>query len=350
MKKLFFVCSTIVVFSFCRGIADETESKSGRIDSSKPLKEWQAESRRKLIDILGISDLMNLPRCNLQPEVLWKRDFPFGSVEKVKLKMEQGVDGLIYICTPRNAKTPYMPFICVEGHSTGMHNSIGIDWRDEKTVLPDNKNQIARDCLKRGIAAVCVEARYLGEFSIRLCQKPACYRPASNALMSGRSAIGERVFDIDRVIDYLATRKDFNLSQVGIIGHSMGGTTAMFAGAVLPRLTHVVISCAVSGFKESIGTYSSCICNYVPNLYLYGDSGDVLGLIAPRPLVVLNGAKDWRLPIKYAKQQMARVKELYRKAGAEKNCQHEISQSGESFLADSLWKHMQPLWKNCKSK
>ena len=63
------------------------------------------------------------------------------------------------------------------------------------------------------------------------------------ALMRGRTILGERVFDVDRTIDWMASRGGFDMTQIGIMGNSGGGTTSMFAGAVLPRLTHVMPSC-----------------------------------------------------------------------------------------------------------
>ena len=34
------------------------------------------------------------------------------------------------------------------------------------------------------------------------------------------------------------------------------------------------------------------MCNYVPGILTQFDMGDIAGLIAPRPLVIVNGAKD----------------------------------------------------------
>ena len=318
--------------------------------NAKSISDLQDKNRKKLAKVLGISELLSAPRCDLQPRRLWKRDYPFGSIEKVQLQMEPGVRGLIYVCLPKNAKPPYKAFICLQGHSTGMHTSIGIKWQDEKTVMPYEDRFIARRCLQNGITAVCMEQRYMGEFSTRKDREPTCGLGNFNAIMRGRSAIGERVFDVDRVIDYLSTRKDFDTSQIGIMGNSGGGTSSMFSGAMLKRITHVLPSCAVSDFKGSIGSFNHCSCNCIPNLYNYGNSGDVLSLIAPRPLVVLNGLKDREFPVQGAEKQMARVKEVYKKMGAEKNVYHVLTPAGHKFFADPVWKHMLPLWQNYKTE
>lgn len=302
--------------------------------------------RKSLVDLLGVRDLLLGPRVPLAPETLWKRDIPEGSIEKVRIQLEPGVSTCLYVCLPAGAKGPQRPFICLQGHSTGMHTSIAVEWRDEtvpKAIGGDR--DFAIGCLRRGIAAVCLEQRYMGENSTRPDHTPDCAHYATICLLSGRTALGERVFDVDRAIDYLSTRPDFDLSQVGVMGNSGGGTTSMFAGAVLPRLTHVMPSCSFSSFRASIGTIHHCVCNYVPRLYELGESADVLGLIAPRPLVIVNGRLDDIFPLDAANEQFARLEAIYAAAGAVDRVRHVVGPEGHRFYVDPAWAEMLPLWR-----
>jgi predicted dienelactone hydrolase len=198
--------------------------------------------------------------------------------------------------------------------------------------------------MKRGIPAICLEQRYMGENSSDAEQNPDCYQPAMCALLKGRTILGERVFDVDRVIDYITERGDFDLSHVGVMGNSGGGTTSMFSGAVLTRLTHIMPSCSFSSFAESIGAMFHCSCNYVPGLYCYGESADVLGLIAPRPLVVVSGRRDDIFPLKPAQEQFARLEQIYASVGSTDHCRHVIGEGGHRFYAEPAWEAMLPLW------
>ena len=36
-----------------------------------------------------------------------------------------------YVCLPKNAQPPYTFMICLQGHTTGMHVSIGVEREDE---------------------------------------------------------------------------------------------------------------------------------------------------------------------------------------------------------------------------
>ncbi len=302
--------------------------------------------RKCLVDLLGNRDLLLGPRVPLAPETLWTREIPEGSIEKVRIQLEPGVSTCLYICVPAGAAAPQRPFLCLQGHSTGMHKSIAVDWRDETTPLDvAGDRDFALGGLRRGIAAVCLEQRYMGENSTLPDHTPDCRHYANICLLSGRTALGERVFDVDRAIDYLATRPDFDLSQVGVMGNSGGGTTSMFAGAVLPRLTHVMPSCSFSSFHASIGTIHHCICNYIPRLYELGESGDVLGLTAPRPLVIVNGREDAIFPLDAANEQFEHLKSIYAASGAPDAVRHVVGPEGHRFYADLAWAEMLPLWK-----
>ena len=212
--------------------------KNCRFHSTENFAAWRNESRRELIDLLGITGLLNGERCPLNPRSLWKRENELGTIEKIAFDSEPGVETLLYVCIPHGVKPPYHAFICMQGHTTGMHMSIAVDWRDETKSSPQIRDRdFAIGCMKRGIPAVCLEQRYMGEHSTDPEHQPACYEPAMRALMRGSTALGERVFDVDRTIDWMASRGDFDMTQIGIMGNSGGGTTSLFAGAVLPRLT-----------------------------------------------------------------------------------------------------------------
>ncbi len=307
--------------------------------------ESMEQKRSALIRLLGLAELTAQKRCSLNPRTIWMREYPFGRVEKVSFQTEPGVYTCAYVCLPFELTPPYRAFICLQGHTTGMHTSIGMDWRDEVTpVHDDGDREFALGCLKRGIPAVCLEQRAMGENSGDPERRPACYMTAMTALLAGRTLLGMRVWDVKRLLDYLGERGDFDLSRIGIMGNSGGGTTAMFAGAVLPELTHVMPSCSFSTFRDSIGSIRHCTCNYVPGLYQFGESADVLGLIAPRPLVIVNGAKDDIFPIEAAKSEFARLKEMYESAGAGEYCKHVVGPEGHRFYADSAWDVMLPMW------
>ena len=96
-------------------------------------------------------------------------------------------------------------------------------------------------------------------------------------------------------------------------------------------------SCAFCGYKASIGDRRHCSCNYVPGIMKEFDMGDLGALIAPRPLVVVNGLEDKSFPLFAAKEQMDIARVVYEAAGAKDKICHVIGPEGHRFYAAQGW-------------
>ncbi len=310
------------------------------------VNEWQRKLRRKLRKMLGTFPVQRTP---LNVRSLWKRDHELGTIEKIVMTTEPGADVPGYVCIPKNVEAPYQWMICVQGHSTGMHNSIAVEFGDETksmTVEPDR--DFALGCLRRGVAALCIEQRSFGERSPNP-PGPDCYIAATRSLLLGRTLIGERVLDLDRAIDYLETRDDVNMKTLGLMGNSGGGTTSMFGAATLPRIRFAMPSCYFCTFEGSIMAMYHCLCNYVPGIYGVAEMSDIMGLFAPRPLVIVAGETDEIFPIKAVRKSFRKLKAIYKAAGAAPNCRLIVGPEGHRFYADLAWPVAMKQLKSLKS-
>ena len=158
-----------------------------------------------------------------------------------------------------------------------------------------------------------------------------------HALMLGRTLIGERVYDVDRGIDYLVGRGDVNRKAIGVMGNSGGGTVSLFSAALLPRLALAAPGSYFCGFRESIMSIYHCTCNYVPGLYNVADMADVLGLFAPKPVVVVNGKEDEIFPIKATRKAFRQLQRIYDGCGAKENCHLVVGGEGHRYYAEQAW-------------
>ncbi len=303
---------------------------------------WQKKFRKKLLDLAG-----GIPseRVALQNKTIWKRDIDLGTIEKVVFRSEPFADVPAYVCIPDGVKPPYRYCICLQGHSTGMHNSIRVDREDEKTAIEvKGDRDFAYHCMKRGIAAICVEQRSFGLRRELLqkdrCEYNGCHDAAMHSLMLGRTLLGERVFDVSRTIDYLRVRGDADMGKVGIMGNSGGGTISLFAAALLPEISYAMPSCYFCTFKDGLMSLYHCGDNYIPGLLKYGEIWDIAGLIAPRPLVIVAGKADHLFPIKAVRSAYGKLKEIYADFGAEKSLKLVVGNEGHRFYADKGWSAM----------
>jgi len=302
---------------------------------------WQQRLRRKLRQLVGDMPARRVP---LAPRQVWRREHPLGMIEKVVFTSEPHVDVPAYICLPKNRRPPYTFMICLQGHSTGMHNSIAVQREHElKPHKVEGDRDFALGCMHRGIAALCIEQRAFGE---RREQKQksvsshGCHDATMQALMLGRTLIGERVYDVDRAIDYLGQRGDADMRRIGVMGNSGGGTISVFAAALLPRISFAMPSCYFCTFQDSIMSICHCADNYIPGLLKYAEMSDIMGLFAPKPLVIVAGEEDPIFPIEATRRAFHALRRIYKACKAGAHCHLVVGSEGHRFYAKEAWPAM----------
>lgn len=306
---------------------------------------WQSQLRPKVSALVGLDAPGE--RTPLNVRTLWRRDHPLGTIEKIVFTAERAADVPAYVCLPKNVRPPYTFMICLQGHSTGMHVSIGVQRGDERRALrSEGDRDFAIGCMQRGIAALCIEQRAFGERRETLHQQRAphpCHDAAMHALMLGRTLLGERIFDVDRGIDYLLQRGDADPARIGVMGNSGGGVVSIYAAALLPRLSFAIPSCSFCTLRHSFMSIYHCADNYVPGLLKVAEMADVMGLFAPKPVVIVAGRIDPIFPLAGVRAAFRDLKAIYRAAGAPQACRLVVGPQGHRFYADAAWAKLLPL-------
>ena len=115
-----------------------------------------------------------------------------------------------------------------------------------------------------------------------------------------------------RAVDYLLTRPEVDGKKIAITGASGGGNQTMYAGAWDDRFGAVVPVCSVGNYQAYLGT-ACCMCEVVPGALRFTEEGGVLGLTAPRGLMVVNVTKDGiQFSIPEAKKSLAFASGVYK--------------------------------------
>lgn len=102
------------------------------------------------------------------------------------------------------------------------------------------------------------------------------------------SGLGKWVWDSQRLLDWLETLPEVDCDRIGIIGHSLGGKMTMYAAAFDDRIDVAV--CSEHGIGIDFSNYED-YWYHDQRITGHGatDHHELLGLIAPRPYLLIGG-------------------------------------------------------------
>lgn len=312
------------------------------IDNFKSFDEWKSASRAKLSELLGLDKFF---KCDENFEVESEERQSDYTKFRFVFQSEEGCFVPCYFIVPQKRASEKPPLmICLQGHGTGMHISLGIAKFDiDKAKIENGDRNFAVQCVEKGICALVIEQRCFGERGGN--PRPNCHGAALTALLTGRTIIGGRVWDIMRAIDAVQIHfsEYFNVEKIFCMGNSGGGTAAFYASALEDRIKASIPSCAFCTFADSIGALNHCECNYIPHIAEYFDMAEIAGMSAPKPIVIVSGRTDGIFPLESAESEFLRLEKIYSAASASDKCVHVKGDEGHRFYAEKSWEAFENL-------
>ncbi|MEX2444160.1 MAG: alpha/beta hydrolase family protein [Alkalispirochaeta sp.] len=316
-------------------------------DGSLDLAAWRRDLGEALRAVMGtVPDPVALEPTWFPPE-----RSEAATVRRVEYSVESGVRAVGWLVTPPEqdaAPVPRPTMICLQGHSSGGHISLG------RTIFPEDSQSIVEDhdyalqAVAQGFNAFALEQRAFGEredgrpLADRKHYDPSnphtderCRHMSMVALLLGRTLLGERVHDVKRAVSLLETLPEVDSQKIGIVGNSGGGTAGFYAAALDDRIAAVMPGCSVAPYAESIGAIDHCSDNYLPGAYVHFDMPDIAGLIAPRPLVLVSGEQDTLFPMSATESAMSHIKQIYDAAGASDKLRQHVGPGGHRFYREA---------------
>lgn len=296
------------------------QAKQLRADDQPPksLDEWNRQRqqlRRKLIKSWG-----SFPKdaCDLEPRIVGTLKRDGYRIEKLLLQTRPGV------LMTANAYVPDSPgkhpaVLCVHGH-----------WRHAKSepVVQARCHGLA----KLGFVVLMVDALGAGERGIN---KPLGEyhgeMVAGTLWPSGLSLAGLQVYENMRAVDYLQSRPEVDADHIGVTGASGGGNQTMYVGAVDERIKCVVPVCSVGTYQAYLGP-ACCMCEVTPGALSYTEEWGVLGLVAPRGLMLINATRDGiQFSVGEAKKSLAGARRVFDLYGKSQNAKHAVFESNHDY-------------------
>jgi len=249
--------------------------------------------------------------CPLEPRTVGTLRRDGYRVEKVLFQTRPG------IWMTANAYVPDKPgklpaVLCVHGH-----------WRGAK-----QDPTVQSRCLglvKHGFFVLAVDAFGAGERAVgKALGEYHGEMVAATLLPVGLPLSGLQVYENMRAVDYLLTRPEVDPARLGITGASGGGNQSMYAGAWDERFAAAVPVCSVGNYQAYLGV-ACCMCEVVPGALRFTEEWGVLGLTAPRGLMVVNATKDGvQFSVAEARKSLAFVQPIYAQYGKPDCLKHAV--------------------------
>jgi dienelactone hydrolase len=194
--------------------------------------------------------------------------------------------------------------------------------------------------VKEGYVVICPDALAFGER-----QSPALrggdYERFEflRYVVAGQCMAWKNILDMRRTVDYLCSRAEVANDRIGCFGHSMGSTHTWLVGPWEPRLRCLVGNCCLPTYAAIQRMHLlHCFPNFIPGWLRYGDTPDIAGLIAPRPLHLNLGEYDHGSPIEEARQGLQTIAQAYERAGAAGHFTHYVEEGAGHLLSPEMWR------------
>ena len=245
-----------------------------------------------------------------QVTVTGQRELHGWVLEDLTFTFPEGETGPAWFLRPPDEHAP-VPAV-IYAHAHGNRYELG---RDELTHGRSSlQGGYARDLVQRGIAALCIEMPCFGTR-----QSPGETARAKAALWRGDTLFGQMLAEQRAGVDFLAAHPAIDANRIGAMGFSMGCTLAWWLAALDPRVQATSALCCFADLEELVrlgahdlhGIYMT-----VPGLLSLARTGQISGLIAPRPLQVAIGALDPLTPPSAFGTARADLSAAYAAAGA----------------------------------
>jgi dienelactone hydrolase len=285
---------------------------------------WPETRRRILAGVVKVLGPFPGDKVPLEPRVASEEDCGDYIRRKVSIQVQPGDRMPAYLLIPKGIEGRRPAIICFYGTTSGAgkDTTVGLSGPQPGT-RPAKNRDFAVTMVKAGFVAFAGDYLRDGE-RIKPGRRPYDTTDFYKAFPDW-SIVGKDAWDNQRVVDYLQTLNFVDPDKIGMVGHSYGGHSTVFAAALEPRIKVAVANGPVSDFihhgihwgvpkgaanSQSLPGMRPYVLNHMlpPPVTFY----EFTALIAPRPLLVGQAAGE-RRPME--EENCAAVSQVYRTLG-----------------------------------
>lgn len=297
------------VFSLNRAYSERITPQRIPPEDEEEYARYRSAIRPKIEAVVGYVDVP----CPLEPQIVGTIERAGYMIEKIIYKSEPGITipGLAFV--PKNSIPPHPTLLYI--HESGKH----VDAREGGRI---------EQLIEGGYLVFAFDPRGIGEtkpervnnfdkqggYSAQLLGFEAAL--AYDGLKIGATLFGMQLQDVIKALDYLITREDVALDDIGCIGRGVGGLLGLYAGAIDERLEYVAVINSLCSYKCLVNSpiYTHHFNTFIPDVIRHFDLSNIAAMVAPRTLMLINpvDAMKQSVPQEVLEQEYAWTREIYR--------------------------------------
>ena len=247
-------------------MAEPNLSRQMRYTTRSPAEAvaWQAEVRDRVSGLLKMEGLVSSKeQIEPRPEEVSSQEHDAYLLREIELHSTSTRRIRAVLTLPRATDGPCPAVVCIHGHGGTRH-----DVYDSASIYCGFATALA----ERGCVTMAVD---VGQHEV---------------YETGRTLMGERLWDLMRCVDHFTSLDTVDPSRIGCAGLSLGGEMAMWLGAMDQRIKATVSSGFLTRMDQM--EQNHCMCWKFPGLRELVDYADIYSLMAPRALQCQNGLQE----------------------------------------------------------
>jgi len=293
------------------------KDSNGKIKRVSTVAEWKIKQKQILDGMqqaMGkLPEFSNLPSMDIQIIDELKVENYIRQTISFTVAKNEKIPAYLYIPNRQSKKEKFPAMLAL--HETDLIGKGSVDGQGHNINLA-----YAKELAERGYVVIAPDYPSFGDLKE--------YDFKTDRYQSGTM---KSIFDDMRCIDLLEAREDVDPDRIGVIGHSLGGHSALFAGAFDTRLKVVVSSCGwtlmdyYNAGEEATKKYGGALGPWAQERYMpllrdkYNldikkipfDFDEVIAALAPRAFFSNSPVNDSNFNVKGVRKGIAEVSEVY---------------------------------------
>ena len=301
--------------------------------NNNDLNKWKIIAENKFKELLKIKD-------NLYLKVKSERNIPINgnySRKRIILEFSNFRHAPIDIITKKDNSDFKGIILCLQGTNSGAHLNLGEVRMPDDVSKVQSGSALALQAVDEGYLAVSFERIGFGERreqKLKTRNDSPTLDISFHSINLGNTILGETIKEIILINKWL---KNKYKKKLWLTGYSAAGTTIIAAAAIDKNVDGIAVGGCVGQSSRTIMKRGSSGFNDIPNMLEWFEFDAQIGLISPRPCIIIAGTKDHIWPYKEALITVNNSMKVYTNENSKDNLKLIKADGGHTYYPDLMW-------------